>query len=206
MGSSIPSFSETDIPVIADKLCREVCPPCSTMRRQPIPFLGRFEMHILKIITVMGFVIAVMTTSFSGRFGCVAQTGPTVQPSAPQARLPVQTTASSSGQLTFRNVGEGAGTIQLNGGDIIMCGPNQACGQAFIVTTGETLGLSATAQCNTSYFVQFSLPCSSGGNTTRPGRGYCSFVNRASNSQYPLQMTVFFDRVPPNAKPPIPCG
>jgi len=116
-----------------------------------------------------------------------------------------QGSPSQSGQLNFRNVGQGSGTIQLNGGDTIICGPKQACVGRFSVNTGETLNLTATAQCNTSYFVEFSFPCSQGGSTTRPGQGYCSFVNRSEGSQYPVQMTVVFERVPPNAKPPIPC-
>jgi len=162
-------------------------------------------MHTLRGLAIVRIVIAVMTISIWGQSACYTQSAQAVPLSARQTRVPVQSTASASGQLTFQNVGKGTGTIQLNGGDIITCGPNQPCSAAFEVTTGETLTLLATAQCNTSYFVQFSLPCSSGGSTVRPGQGYCSFINRASGSQYPIQMTVFFDRVPPNAKPPIPC-
>ena len=119
--------------------------------------------------------------------------------------LGAQSNSKQGGQLNFTNIGRGSGTIQLNGGDVITCGPNQACTPSFGVKSSETLNLLATAQCNTSYFVQFSFPCSQGGSTTRPGQGYCSFVNRWNSSQYPVQMTVDFGLVPPNAKPPISC-
>ena len=116
-----------------------------------------------------------------------------------------QGNSKQSGQLSFLNTGRGSGTIQLNGGDLITCGPNQACTPAFEVATGETINLLATAQCNTSYFAQFGFPCSSGGSTTRPGQGTCSFGDRWDSAQYPVQMTVVFEPVPPKAKPPIPC-
>jgi len=116
-----------------------------------------------------------------------------------------QASPIAGGQLRFQNVGNGSGTIQLNGGEIITCGPNQACTPAFNVQLGETLNLLAIAQCDTSYFVQFSFPCSAGGSSARPGQGSCSFVNHWNSSQYPVQMTIDFGLVPPNAKPPIPC-
>jgi hypothetical protein len=116
-----------------------------------------------------------------------------------------QASPAAGGQLRFQNVGNGSGTIQLNGGNIITCGPYQVCTPAFNVQSGETLNLFAIAQCNTSYFVQFSFPCSQGGSSARPGQGSCSFVNRWNSSQYPVQMTVDFGLVPSNAKPPIPC-
>jgi hypothetical protein len=148
---------------------------------------------------------AILITFLFGQLDCTAQTARASEPAGTQNRFPAQSASPPGGQLTFRNVGKGGGTIQLNGGDIITCGPNQACTPVFDVNTGETLNLLATAQCNTSYFGQFSFPCSSGGNTTRPGQGACSFVNRWDSSQYPVQMTVDFGLVPTNAKPPIPC-
>jgi hypothetical protein len=181
--------------MIGKEAVRSGCGATSTL-------IGRFAMQRLRSSMVTKIATAILTTFLLGQLDCFSQTA---QPSAPQTRIPAQSAPPAGGQLMFRNIGKGSGTIQMNGSDIITCGPNQACTPAFVVNTGETLNLSATAQCNTSYFVQFGLPCSSGGSTTRPGQGYCSFVNRSNSSQYPIQMTVFFDRIPPNTKPPIPC-
>lgn len=88
-----------------------------------------------------------------------------------------QTSLAASRQLRLQNVGNGSGPVQLTAGEAISCGPNQACTPAFDLQLGETLNFLATAQCNTSYFVQVSFPCSQGESTTRPGQWYCSFVN-----------------------------
>jgi len=155
--------------------------------------------------TKIGWVTFVMTCLCLLRF-CIAQSAPKLQAHETPNRLPVQSSPPTSGQLQFRNVGTGTGTIQLNGGDTITCGPKQSCAPAFNVKLGESLDLVATAQCDTSYFTNFSLPCSSGGSTTRPGKGECSFViHWNDSSELPAQMTVDFGVVPPNAKPPIPC-
>jgi hypothetical protein len=167
--------------------------------------LGGFAMEKLIGLVASRIAIVILTPCLLGQLQAAGRPLREIQLLAVQTRSPIQALPASSGQLLFQNVGQGSGTIQLNGGDIITCESNSTCTSAFVVRTGETISLSATAQCNTSYFVQFSLPCSSGGSTTRPGQGYCSFVNHSNTSQYPIQMTVLFNRVPTGAKPPIAC-